>query len=94
MTRERRKKIKREIVAKASAMISTLSFMALVRTNADPELWQIAFTTLVLYESIVIGIQVMCFQSRKSKKRKRIRLQQQDARRWAEEWFNPLREVS
>lgn len=92
MTRGRNR-VKREIVAKALAMTVTMSFMALVRTDAEPKLWQTAMIALGLYESIVMAIKILMKGNRKYRRKKMIRIQQQDARRWAEEWFNPLREV-
>lgn len=72
----------------------TAVFMALIRTDADPELWQVALLTLGLYECAVMFIQIAQREARKNKRNKIIRIRQQDARRWAEEWFNPYREVS
>ena len=71
----------------------TAVFMALIRTDADPELWQVALLTLGLYECGVLFIQIAQKEVRKSRRNRIIQIRQQDARRWAEEWFNPYREV-
>ena len=71
----------------------TAVFMALIRTDADPELWQVALLTLGLYECGVLFIQSAQKEVRKSRRNRIIQIRQQDARRWAEEWFNPYREV-
>lgn len=72
----------------------TVMFMALIRTDADPKLWQAALITVGIYESIVMAIQIAQREARRNRRNKIIRIRQQDAKRWAEEWFNPLREVS
>lgn len=86
--------MRRGTVARIMAAAITAVFMALIRTDADPELWQVALLTLGLYECAVMFIQIAQREARKNKRNKIIRIRQQDARRWAEEWFNPYREVS
>lgn len=85
--------MKRGTIAKVMAMAMTVWFMALIRTDADPELWQIALITLGVYESAVMAIQIAQKEARKSKRNKIIRIRQQDAIRWAAEWFNPYKGV-
>lgn len=86
--------MKRGTIARMTAMAITVLLMALIRTDADPELWQAALIILGLYESVAMTIQIAQKEVRKNRRNKIIRIRQQDARRWAEEWFNPYREVS
>ena len=86
--------MRRGTVARIMASVITTVFIALIRTNAHPEMWQVALLTLGLYECGVMFIQIAQREARKSRRNKIIRIRQQDARRWAEEWFNPYREVS
>lgn len=80
-------------VARIMAAAITAVFMTMIRTDADPELWQVALITLGLYECAVMFMRIAQREVRKSRRSKIIQIRQQDARRWAEEWFNPYREV-
>ena len=86
--------MRRGTMARIMASVITTVFIALIRTNAHPKMWQVALLTLGLYECGVMFIQIAQREARKSRRNKIIRIRQQDARRWAEEWFNPYREVS
>lgn len=86
--------MKRRAVTRIMAAVITAVFMALIRTDADPELWQVALTTLGIYECAVMTIQFTRKEIRKNRKKKVVQIWEQDARRWAEEWFNPIREVN
>lgn len=86
--------MRRGTVARIMAAAITAMFMALIRTDADPTLWQVALITMGLYECAVMTIKITQKETRQRKRNKISRIRQQDARRWAEEWFNPLREVS
>lgn len=85
--------MKRGTIARMTAMAITVLLMTMIHTDADPELWQAALITLGLYESVAMTIQIAQKEARKKRRNKIIRIRQQDARRWAEEWFNPYREV-
>ena len=86
--------MRRGTVERIMAAAITAVFMALIRTDADPTLWQVALITMGLYECAVMTIKITQKETRKRKRNKISRIRQQDARRWAEEWFKPLREVS
>lgn len=41
---------------KAAAALVTIAFMALIRTNAGPSLWQVALIAIGLYETVLLWI--------------------------------------
>jgi len=86
--------MKENIKEKTVAGALSVLFLALVRTDADPQMWQVALIALVLYECAVMTIKIAQKEARHRRRNRIIRIRQQDARRWAEEWFNPYREVS
>lgn len=84
----------KEIKEKGVAAAGTVLFLALVKTNADWKLWQVAMIGILLYEALILSIKTAKRIDRENRRREYSRIRQQDARRWAEEWFNPYREVS
>lgn len=62
----------RGIKDKLTAGIVVVVGMALIRTNADPQLWQIAFLSIGLYEAINLFAQV-AQTLKKDRTEKRIR---------------------
>ena len=82
--------VKNKVIAAAGTML----FLALVRTNADPKMWQIGLVAVLMYETLIFCLRYMRIVQREIRRNKVIRIREEDARRWAEEWFNPYREVS
>ena len=80
-------------ISKGAAAAATIMFMGLIRTNADWKLWQASLIALVMYEAALMSILIVRRQMRRNRRNKAFLIRQQDARRWAEEWFNPLKEV-
>ena len=58
--------MKRGTIARMTAMAITVLLMAMIRTDADPELWQAALITLGLYESVAMTIQIAQKEARKT----------------------------
>lgn len=79
---------------KGIAAAGTLLFLALVRTNQHPTMWQIGLVALIVYEGMILCMQYTQTTQKKMKRNRTARIREEDARRWAEEWFNPLKEVS
>lgn len=65
--------MRRGTVARIMASVITTVFIALIRTNAHPEMWQVALLTLGLYECGVMFIQIAQREARKSRRNKIIR---------------------
>ena len=49
---------------KGIAALITIAFMALIRTNAAPSLWQVALIAIGFYECALIGIRTVRQQRR------------------------------
>ena len=66
-------------------------FLALVTTNAHPQMWQVAIIGIGLYEAVLMGIR----EIRRSRRRKYYVLRKKDGERWAETWIkHPMKEIS
>lgn len=78
---------------KGLSAAGTLAFMALVTTNAQPQLWQIAFVSIGMYEAMLLAVKTGRKVARDQRRKKNKKYRQQDAHRWAEQWFNPYKEV-
>lgn len=87
---EKMRGMKNRAIAAAGASM----FLALVKTNAEPKMWQVGIIAILMYEALILFLKTARSTERENRRRKYSRIRQQDARRWAEEWFNPYREVS
>lgn len=66
-------------------------FLALVTTNAHPQMWQVAIIGIGLYEAVLMGLK----EIRRSRRRKYYVLRKKDGVRWAETWIRPyMKEIS
>lgn len=67
-------------------------FLALVTTNAHPQMWQVAIIGIGLYEAVLMGIR----EIHKNRRRNRYYvLRKRDGERWAETWIkHPMKEIS
>lgn len=73
----------------------TIGFMALITTNGNPKMWQIAMLSLALYEVALIAVRIARKQAYVSQKRKYITASKINAKRWSETRLSwPMREVS
>lgn len=87
--------MKRGTVDKMIAGVGTVGFMALVTTNANPKMWQIALIALLLYESALMAVRIARKQAHEKRKRKYITVNKINGERWANERIGwPMREVS
>lgn len=86
--------MKREIKDKMISASAVTLFFAAVRPSEVPAMWITVLLAFALYEGILLGLAL----SRDIRKAQRRRMNRQyraeDAVRWAEQWFNPLKEVS
>ena len=72
----------RGIKDKMIAGAGTVGFMALVTTNSNPKLWQIALIGILIYESALLAVKTSRRQAYKERKRKNIEIRNKDAERW------------
>jgi hypothetical protein len=86
--------MRREIKDKLISAASVTLFFAAVRPSAVPAMWITVLLAFALYEGILLGL-ALSRDIRKAQRRRMNRLyRSEDAVRWAEQWFNPLKEVS
>ena len=85
---------KGELFNKGIAAASTLAFMAVVRPDPMPTMFETALITVLMYEAVRWCVWYVR-QIRQQKRDKRyITLTKRDMRRWADEWITPaIREV-
>lgn len=69
-----------------SAVI-TIGVMALIRTDANPALWQVSLVALMFYGINCLIIDAVTDEIRRSRRRKSRELELKSIRRWAEEDF-------
>ena len=83
-----------ELINKGISAASTLAFMAVVRPDPMPSMFETALITVLMYEAVRWCVWYVR-QIRQQKKDKRyITLTKRDMRRWADEWITPaIREV-
>ena len=86
--------MKRDMMDKGMAAGVTLLFLALVRAEAHPQLWQTGFIAIGMNEALLMGVKIGRDCANEKRKRESKRQLQGDITRWAEEWFNPMREVN
>lgn len=65
----------------------TLAVMALIRTDANPALWQVGLVALMFYGINCLIIEAAVDEIRRSRRRKSRELELKSIRRWAEEDF-------
>lgn len=78
---------------KGIAMAGTLLFLAAVKTNAEPTLWQVGLVAVGMYEAMLLAVKVGRDVAKERRRQQNRRYRKRDGRRWAEEWFNPYKEV-
>lgn len=83
-----------ELINKGIAAAVTVGFMAVVRPDPMPTMFETALITVLMYEAVRWCVWYVR-QIRQQKKDKRyITLTKRDMRRWADEWITPaIREV-
>ena len=86
--------MKREIKDKMISAAAVTLFFAAVRPSAVPKMWITVLLAFALYEGILLGLALSRDIRRANRRRLNRRYRSEDAVRWAEQWFNPLKEVS
>lgn len=86
--------MKREIKDKMISAAAVTLFFAAVRPSAVPAMWITVLLAFALYEGILLGLALSRDVRRAQRRRLNRRYRSEDAVRWAEQWFNPLKEVS
>ena len=45
------------VINKGKAAVMTIWIMSIIRTNADPTMWQVALIGILMYEAILLTIE-------------------------------------
>lgn len=86
--------MRREIKDKLISAASVTLFFAAVRPSVVPKMWITVLLAFALYEGILLGLALSRDIRKAQRRRLNRRYRAEDAARWAEEWFQPYREVS
>ena len=73
---------------KILAAVITIGVMALIRTDANPALWQVALVTLMFYGINCAVIEAITEELQRTKKRRCRRIETRNIHRWAEVDFS------
>lgn len=85
--------MKREIKDRLISASAVTLFFAAVRPSEVPAMWITVLLAFALYEAILLGLAVSRDVRRANRRRYNSRYRAEDAARWAEEWFNPMKGV-
>jgi len=86
--------MKREIKDRLISASAVTLFFAAVRPSEVPAMWVTVMLAFALYEGILLGLALDRDIRKAQRRRMNRRYRSEDAVRWAEQWFNPLKEVS
>lgn len=86
--------MKREIKDRLISASAVTLFFAAVRPSEVPAMWVTVLLAFALYEGILLGLAASRDIRKAQRRRMNRRYRSEDAVRWAEQWFNPLKEVS
>jgi hypothetical protein len=85
--------MKREIKDKMISAAAVTLFFAAVRPSEVPKMWITVLLAFALYEGILLGLALSRDIRKAQRRRLNRRYRSEDAVRWAEEWFNPMKGV-
>lgn len=85
--------MRREIKDRMISAAAVTLFFAAVRPSEVPAMWITVLLAFALYEGVLLGLALSRDIRRANRRRYNSRYRAEDAARWAEEWFNPYREV-
>ena len=69
------------VINKGKAAVMTIWIMSIIRTNADPKMWQVALIGILMYEAILLTIRTYHRSERKRAWRRNIEAGREDMRR-------------
>lgn len=83
-----------ELINKGIAAMITVGFMAVVRPDPMPSMFETALITMLMYEVVRWCAWYVRQIQKKKNDNRYITLTKRDMRRWADEWITPaIREV-
>ena len=82
----------KKTIDKGISAAGTLLFVGAIQTDAPA--WSLVILALVIYEIGQWCCRIARREARRNRRNHYITVTRRDAQRWAEQWFNPYKEVS
>ena len=69
------------LINKGKSLIVTVWAMSLITTNAEPKLWQVGLIGIMMYESILMALEIYQKTDRRKRKQQNIAASREDMKR-------------
>lgn len=70
--------MKRGLINKGKSLIVTVWLLSLITTNAEPKLWQVGLIGIMMYESILMALEIYQKTDRQKRKQQNITAGRED----------------
>lgn len=77
--------MKRGLINKGKSLIVTVWLLSLITTNAEPKLWQVGLIGILMYESILMALEIYQKTDRRKRKQQNITAGREDMKRVEQE---------
>lgn len=77
--------MKRGLINKGKSLIATVWLLSLITTNAEPKLWQVGLIGILMYESILMALEIYQKTDRRKRKQQNIAAGREDMKRVEQE---------
>lgn len=77
--------MKRGLINKGKSLIATVWLLSLITTNAEPKLWQVGLIGILIYESILMALEIYQKTDRRKRKQQNISAGREDMKRVEQE---------
>lgn len=77
--------MKRGWINKGKSLIVTVWALSLITTNAEPKLWQVGLIGILMYESILMALEIYQKADRRKRKQRNITAGREDMKRVEQE---------
>ena len=77
--------MKRGLINKGKSLIVTVWLLSLITTNAEPKLWQVGLIGILMYESILMALEIYQKTDRRKRKQQNIAAGREDMKRVEQE---------
>lgn len=64
--------MKRGLINKGKSLIVTVWLLSLITTNAEPKLWQVGLIGILMYESVLMALEIYQKTDRRKRKQQNI----------------------
>lgn len=77
--------MKRGLINKGKSLIATVWLLSLITTNAEPKLWQVGLIGILMYESILMALEIYQKTDMRKRKQQNITAGREDMKRVEQE---------